>query len=171
MKSLNCSDVHDWSVGDVFEWLTSAQLDEYFTSFRVNEINGLLLVDITLDDLDYLGVTKLGHRKIILRSIEDLRKNGRITHHLIAANEGDRESKVSGSNATSMNVDALTAKKEAVHWSHLEPLSLHQVLAGIELLCFNLSQISIFIVIDRYIGLEVRLQPNLNHHNYLKFTT
>ena len=84
-------------------------------------------MDITLDDLDYLGVTKLGHRKIILRSIEDLRKNGRITLHLMAANEGDRESKVSGSNATSQNADALTAKKETLHWSHLEPLSLNQV--------------------------------------------
>ena len=87
-------------------------------------------MDITLDDLDYLGVTKLGHRKIILRSIEDLRKNGRITHHLVAANEGDRESKVSGSNAIPGNVDALTAKKDTVHWSHLEPLSLNQVLAS-----------------------------------------
>jgi SAM domain (Sterile alpha motif) len=126
-----CLDVHDWSVADVFEWLTSAQLDEYSTSFRENEVNGSLLVDITLDDLDYLGVKKLGHRKIILRSIEDLRKNGRITHHLIAANEGDRESKVSGPNATSLNVDAIAAKKETVHWSHLEPLSLHQVFARI----------------------------------------
>ena len=89
-------------------------------------------MDITLDDLDYLGVKKLGHRKIILRSIEDLRKNGRITLHLIASNEGDTESKIT----TSQNGEVMTARKEkeTVHWSHLEPLSLNEVIVRIKFL-------------------------------------
>ena len=32
-----------------------------------------------LDDLDYMGVTVLAHRKLILKGIEDLRKNKRVT--------------------------------------------------------------------------------------------
>ena len=130
VKSYYCLDVLDWSVADVFDWLTSAQLCEYSATFKANEINGSLLMDITLDDLDYLGVKKLGHRKIILRSIEDLRKNGRITLHLIASNDGDTESKTTGSTTSSQNGEVMTARKEkeTVHWSHLEPLSSNQVI-------------------------------------------
>ena len=145
MQKLHCSDVHDWSVADVFGWLTAVQLGEYSTSFRANEISGSLLMDITLDDLDYLGITKLGHRKIILRSVEDLRKNGRITQHLIAANEIDKE--ITTSNLASQNVNAKTARKEkeTVHWSHLEPLCSNQVIAKIKYLDLNCSDVSILI--------------------------
>lgn len=130
VKSCYCLDVHDWSVADVFDWLISAQLCEYSATFKANEINGSLLMDITLDDLDYLGVKKLGHRKIILRSIEDLRKNGRITLQLISSNDGDMESKTTASTPSSQNGEVTTARKEkeTVHWSHLEPLSLNQVI-------------------------------------------
>ena len=61
------------------EWLQSIRLDTYAASFAVNEISGQVLLDISLDDLDYMDVTILGHRKLILKGIEDLRKNKRVT--------------------------------------------------------------------------------------------
>ena len=68
-----------WSIADVGEWLQSIRLDAYVASFAVNEISGQVLLDISLDDLDYMDVTILGHRKLILKGIEDLRKNKRVT--------------------------------------------------------------------------------------------
>ena len=72
-------DVETWSIADVGEWLQSIRLDTYAASFAVNEISGQVLLDISLDDLDYMDVTILGHRKLILKGIEDLRKNKRVT--------------------------------------------------------------------------------------------
>lgn len=48
-------------------------------------MSGPILLDISLSDLDYMGITILGHRKIILKSIEDLRKNKKITMNLLAS--------------------------------------------------------------------------------------
>ena len=124
-------DIEQWSVSDVFEWLSFAQLGEYSGSFRANEITGPLLLDIALDDLDYMGVTKLGHRKIILKSIEDLRKNKRITLNLVASHEGDNATSSANAKAakglTSNSAPTSVTKKETIHWSHLEPLAANQV--------------------------------------------
>ena len=62
-------DVDEWTVDDVGDWLKWIQLDKYVTIFAQNEINGELLLDINLDDLDYMNVTILGHRKLILKGI------------------------------------------------------------------------------------------------------
>ena len=125
-------DVEQWCVADVFEWLTFAQLGEYSASFRANEITGPLLLDMALDDLDYMGVTKLGHRKIILKSIEDLRKNKRITLNLTASHEGENATTTGNIKAVkeivSQTVPPSSTKKETIHWSHLEPLAANQVI-------------------------------------------
>lgn len=75
----NSPDVATWAIHDVGEWLRSVNLETYAASFRINEISGQVLLDIGLDDLDYMGVTILAHRKLILKGIEDLRKNKRVT--------------------------------------------------------------------------------------------
>lgn len=54
-------------------------MDQYIEKFAENEINGTILLDITLEDLDYMGITVLGHRKVILKGAEELRKNGRVS--------------------------------------------------------------------------------------------
>ena len=72
------SDVESWTVEDVGEWLRSISLDQYLSSFISNEISGLILLDLGLDDLDYLGVVILAHRKLILKAVEDLRKYKRV---------------------------------------------------------------------------------------------
>lgn len=61
-----------WSMDDVGEWLTSKNLGQYTPNFQQNEINGSVLLDISLEDLDYMGITILGHRKTILKGIEEL---------------------------------------------------------------------------------------------------
>jgi len=70
-------DVETWDVSDVSEWLTAIQLQAYISTFTQNDINGAILLDINLEDLDYMSITALGHRKAILKGVEDLRKNKR----------------------------------------------------------------------------------------------
>lgn len=117
-----------WSVSDVSEWLSSAQLYQYAAAFIANEISGLILLDITLDDLDYMGISILGHRKIILKSIEDLRENKRITLNLVATHDSSNKSlPVPAAPIESVNQKTESKTKNPVHWSHLEALSTHQV--------------------------------------------
>lgn len=76
--------IDKWSNDDVSEWLAGMMMPQYVSVFKDNEISGSVLLDISLDDLDYMGITILGHRKVILKSIEDLRKNKRITIDIAA---------------------------------------------------------------------------------------
>lgn len=78
-------DIDAWTVADVRDWLHAVLLGQYAPLFEGNEINGPILLEITLEDLDYMGMTILGHRKVLLRGIEDLRKNRRVTISLAAA--------------------------------------------------------------------------------------
>lgn len=54
-------------------------LSTYQEVFKSNEIKGELLLEISLEDLDYLGISTLGHRKLIIKGVEDLRLNRRVT--------------------------------------------------------------------------------------------
>ena len=70
-------------MADVGEWLTSKNMGQYSPNFQQNEITGSVLMDISLEDLDYMGITILGHRKTILKGIEEL-SSGRVQVGLYA---------------------------------------------------------------------------------------
>ena len=72
------ADVELWTVEDVGEWLRSISLYQYLSSIVSNEISGLILLDLGLYDLDYLGIVILAHRKLILKAVDDLRKCKRV---------------------------------------------------------------------------------------------
>jgi hypothetical protein len=55
-------------------WLRSLGLERYEAAFRENEINQRVLPSLTADDLKELGVTALGHRRILLDAIAALRR-------------------------------------------------------------------------------------------------
>ena len=58
---------------DIVVWLRSLGLGKYEAAFRENEINERVLPSLTAEDLKELGVTALGHRRILLDAIEALR--------------------------------------------------------------------------------------------------
>lgn len=62
----------DWTVSDVCEWLASKGLGQYAETFEANQIVGAVLTDLSLEDFDYMGITALGHRKILLKGIDEL---------------------------------------------------------------------------------------------------
>ncbi|KAK7868377.1 hypothetical protein R5R35_013663 [Gryllus longicercus] len=67
--------VAEWKPEQVTEWLKGLDnsILAYVHSFLNNEVNGQQLLNIRPDDLDHLGVQKLGHQEIILEAVEHLR--------------------------------------------------------------------------------------------------
>jgi class 3 adenylate cyclase/tetratricopeptide (TPR) repeat protein len=62
---------------DVVVWLRSLGLEEYEAAFRDNKINERVLPSLTAEDLKELGVTALGHRRILLDAAAALRADAR----------------------------------------------------------------------------------------------
>jgi hypothetical protein len=58
---------------DIAVWLRSLGLERYEAVFRENEITERVLPSLTAEDLKELGVTALGHRRILLDAIAALR--------------------------------------------------------------------------------------------------
>jgi hypothetical protein len=54
-------------------WLRSLGLGKYEATFRENEIDEMVLPNLTAEDLKELGVTALGHRRKLLDAIAALR--------------------------------------------------------------------------------------------------
>src|ERR1700730_786125 len=61
---------------DIAVWLRSLGLERYEAVFRENEITEKVLPKLTAEDLKELGVTALGHRRILLDAIAALRTDG-----------------------------------------------------------------------------------------------
>jgi hypothetical protein len=58
---------------DVASWLRRLGLEQYETAFRNNAISEKILPRLTADDLRDLGVSIVGHRRLLLDAIADLR--------------------------------------------------------------------------------------------------
>lgn len=54
---------------DVSKWLESLGLGQYAEAFAANDIDEEILPDLTLEDLETLGVGSLGHRKKLMKAI------------------------------------------------------------------------------------------------------
>ena len=58
---------------DVVIWLRSLGLGQYEAVFRQNDIDEMVLPNLTAEDLKELGVASLGHRRKLLDAIAALR--------------------------------------------------------------------------------------------------
>ena len=58
---------------DVASWLRSLGLEQCEAAFRDNAITEKLLPSLTAEDLKDLGVSIVGHRRVLLNAITDLR--------------------------------------------------------------------------------------------------
>jgi hypothetical protein len=68
-------DVKTWNVDNVAEWLELLGMGKFQDSFKTNEITGPVLLELGLDDLDYMQITALGSRKVhIVMRCDDRRK-------------------------------------------------------------------------------------------------
>ena len=62
----------DWTTEDVCKWLTDLGMGTYTGVFTENEIVGGHLPDLEKEDLQELGVTRLGHRLTIEKALKNL---------------------------------------------------------------------------------------------------
>src|SRR5215472_11762375 len=58
---------------EVAEWLRQLRLEQYEHAFRENGIDGRVLPKLTAEDLKDLGVSLVGHRRLLLEAIAALR--------------------------------------------------------------------------------------------------
>jgi len=56
----------------IAEWLEKHGLGQYAQRFAENDINFAILSDLTDQDLKEIGVSSLGHRRLLLRAIAEL---------------------------------------------------------------------------------------------------
>ena len=80
---------------DIGGWLRSLSLEEYEAAFRDNAITEKVLPNLTAEDLKDLGVSMVGHRRMLLDAIATLRatskaERGSPTHENGAAHIGSR---------------------------------------------------------------------------------
>ena len=69
-----------WATHHVTCWLSEyLHLPQYAQVFTENDVGGNVVLELNLEDFDYMGITALGHRKVLLKAVEDLRRTGHIT--------------------------------------------------------------------------------------------
>jgi len=104
-----------WTKARVHEWLDALGLPQYRGVFDENEVGGATLLELTPDDLDYMGIRPLGHRKTLLRAVESLRAERRNALEVAAA--ADSSSRMSSVHAASAS--AAAARTTTMHWSQV----------------------------------------------------
>ena len=62
---------------DVAQWLHGLGLGQYAATFARNDVDGLILLELTAEDLVSLGVSSVGHRRRLLSAIAALRDGPR----------------------------------------------------------------------------------------------
>lgn len=140
------AEVAQWTTLDVGDWLSSLQLNQYVDSFAQNEIDGKTLVDLTLEDLDYLNVTALAHRKALFREVETLRAkcaqssvSSDPPRELLPSHSASRISVTThvtgdariGNSTKSADASSEVAPPKRTHWSQLQPLTDQAPRSGI----------------------------------------
>ncbi|PLN84600.1 hypothetical protein BDW42DRAFT_36196 [Aspergillus taichungensis] len=70
----NVPDVRDWTPKDVVGWLHASGFDDgIIHTFFVNDISGLILMELQTQDLKELGIQSFGKRHMLMNAIQNLR--------------------------------------------------------------------------------------------------
>ena len=72
-------DVAHWTDGDLARWLAELGLERYARSFVEGGLNGSALVSVSPAELQRAGVSVLGHRKLMVKSLQALARRRRLT--------------------------------------------------------------------------------------------
>jgi len=105
-RALRPSAAATWTPAQVAEWLAVLGLADYAPVFSANAMSGMALLDLVEADLDYMGVKPLGHRKLLIRGVGQLRA----------------ACGLSASAPAAAPVPAEAEGSARVHWSHTQPL-------------------------------------------------
>eukprot|EP01091_Cochliopodium_minus_P010720 TRINITY_DN2905_c0_g1_i1.p1 TRINITY_DN2905_c0_g1~~TRINITY_DN2905_c0_g1_i1.p1 ORF type:complete len:191 (-),score=52.08 TRINITY_DN2905_c0_g1_i1:53-625(-) len=70
--SASSKQLEEWNVFDVLKWLDKIGMSEYNSIFIKEMVDGKVLFSLNKNDLKDLGITAIGHQKIILTNIEKM---------------------------------------------------------------------------------------------------
>ncbi|MCV4820828.1 SAM domain-containing protein, partial [Escherichia coli] len=76
-------------------------LSEYKSVFYKESISGAELLDLSLDELQHMGVKKLGHRKKMIKLVETLKQGNNTASPVADVDEDTTEDSISVSNTDS----------------------------------------------------------------------
>lgn len=109
-----------WTLAQVQHWLARIDLVQYQDVFTQNQIDGKTLAELTLEDLDYLNIKILSHRKKLLREIQHEQSSSDQLPLPVAIQD---DKLFDPPEALSKE----ESKESKQHWSHVSPLSENQV--------------------------------------------
>ena len=122
-----------WDVAAVGAWLGRVGLGKYAEVFASNEIAGEVLLELGLDDMDYMEVKALAHRKALMKGVAELKRGGDgLSSKVTKKPSASSSSSSSSSTASQENTGRTIAPQAAAgkHWSHVAPLSENTVAGG-----------------------------------------
>eukprot|EP01102_Stenamoeba_stenopodia_P019884 TRINITY_DN7603_c0_g1_i1.p1 TRINITY_DN7603_c0_g1~~TRINITY_DN7603_c0_g1_i1.p1 ORF type:complete len:929 (-),score=165.64 TRINITY_DN7603_c0_g1_i1:115-2901(-) len=94
--SIYYKDPSTWTIGDISLWLDINELSEYKRLFLVQKITGAELMRMTNDTLLNLGVSKLGHRKALLKCIQALKEQNEFKKACSSSSMGSSTGSLNG---------------------------------------------------------------------------
>lgn len=128
-RTLQPSTAKSWGTEQVSNWLDVLDLGQYTTIFKENAISGDVLLELDTSDLDYMKISALGHRKTILRGVDQLRVACGLLPQSAAQSIAQAPVQAATSTQTSTQIGSEADPSGSgngsnrVHWSHLAPLS------------------------------------------------
>jgi hypothetical protein len=125
-RSLQAAAAPTWTIEQVGKWLGVLGLDRYATAFSQHEVSGGVLLDVTGEDLSYLGVSVLAHRKLLLRGIAQLKDAAAASGSVAAATAAASGESGLGAPLLPPPTDSSSSSSStrALHWSHAPPLKV-----------------------------------------------
>lgn len=72
-RALKPSAASSWSTAEVADWLAVLGLEQYSPLLTQHALAGQQVLELSASDLDYMGITALGHRKLLLKGVDQLR--------------------------------------------------------------------------------------------------
>lgn len=122
-RSLQTTSAAAWSVEQVGRWLGVLGLERYAAQFAAHEVSGAVLLDVTSEDLDFVGVPVLAHRKLLLRGVQQLREAAGVSGPAGSPLASSSAATPAPAAAPAPAPTAATAQTATVHWSRLQPLA------------------------------------------------
>jgi len=113
---------------DVAEWLRGLGLEQYAPAFRNNDIDGEVLRRLAADDLRDLGVTSVGHRRLLLDAIAALRDAQRIAEASLAPVAAARV--IGAAERRQLTVMFIDLAHSSVLAQHVDPEELGDVIGA-----------------------------------------
>ncbi|TMW65018.1 hypothetical protein Poli38472_009185 [Pythium oligandrum] len=121
--AFSVASVSKWTTQQVLEWLSALGLAEFHSGFEFHQVTGRVLLEISVDELRGLGVSRLSARNLIWKELESIREKAHVSTNEAAAIVDPKLRDVPV-------VPELPSPQKEVHWSQLKPLRDQTVALG-----------------------------------------